>query len=237
MSAIKKFFDEERARKIRIQEMKKIKQTKVEVVPEVDQAKLDEAYTTVMNWKIYYPEDLVYYFYSLDREEYEYILERKAEFPSDVQTVLWGPPPVSRLGEFLKMKVADFTDAMYVDMKAKEQQAFDKEVEEQLKQRTIPTRPEDTFDSTLERLRTDLKSQEEELEKLMKGPTKRYVAPSMRKQVMLADPAVQEMQAKIEKTKNEISIYEKYIVDADDGWKRLKQLEFRDQIIQEMLAV
>ena len=59
----------------------------------------------------------------------------------------------------------------------------------------------------------------------------------MRKQVMLSDPDVQRMQAQIEKTKNEISVYEGYIVDADNDWKRLKQLEFRDQVIQEMLAM
>jgi hypothetical protein len=236
MSAVKKFFDEERARKQRVREMRKAKVQPIEPVYLVDQAKLDRAYNDIMNWNMNYPEDLMWYYESLDQEEYEYIMQRSAQFPPDVQQTLWGLP-ILKFGGSSKLKVVDFTDKMYLDEKAKEQQKFEQRVESEMATRTIPSRPLDDLDESLEKLRTRLKNEEEQLEKLMKGPTKKYVPPSMKKQVMLADPEVQKMQATIEKTKNEISIYEKYIVDADNGWKRLKQLELRDQVIKEMLSV
>jgi hypothetical protein len=236
MSAIKKFFDEDRARKQRIREMRKAKVQPVEPVYVVDQAKLDRAYNDIMNWNMNYPEDLMWYYESLDQEEYEYILQRSAEFPPDVQQTLWGLP-VFKIGWSSKLKVVDFTDKMYLSEKAKEQQEFEQRVEAEMAKRPIPPRPSDVLDESLAEFRAQLKDQEEQLEKLMKGPTKKYVAPSMRKQTMLADPEVQKMQAKIDKTKNEICVYEKYIVEADNGWKRLKQLELRDQVSKEMLEL
>ena len=236
MSAVKKFFDEERARKQRVHTMRKAKMQPAEPVYVVDQAKLDNAYNDIMNWNMNYPEDLMWYYESLDQEEYEYVLQRSTEFPLDVQQTLWGLP-VFKLGGSSKLKVVDFTDKMYLSEKAKEQQEFEQRVETEMAKRVVPPRPMDDLDESLTRLRTRLKDEEEQLEKLTKGPTKKYVAPSMRKQVMLADPEVQNMQAKIEKTKNEISVYEKYIVDAENGWKRLKQLELRDQVSKEMLTM
>jgi len=236
MSAIKKFFQEERERKERIRQMRKEKMQPIEPVYVVDQAKLDNAYNDIMNWNMNYPEDLMWYYESLDQEEYEYILQKKSDFPADVQQALWGLP-VFKLGGSSKLKVVDFTDEMYLSEKAKEQQEFNKRVETEMANRTIPPRPMDNLDESLAKFRARLKDEEEKLEALMKGPTKKYVAPSMRKQVMLADPEVQNMQAKIERTKNEISVYEKYIVDAENGWKRLKQLELRNQVSKEMLAM
>jgi hypothetical protein len=237
MSAIKKFFDEERDRKQRVRAMRKAKVHPVEPVYVVDQAKLDEAYETLKNWKVYYEQDLFDYYTGLDQEEYDYIMKKKDDFSLEVRELLWGPTPLYDFKHFIKLKCVDFTDNMYLSAKAKEQQEFDKRVETEMAKHTIPSRPVGDLDESLEKLRMRLKNEEEKLEELMKGPTKKYVAPSMRKQVMLADPEVQSMQAKIEKTKNEISIYEKYIVDAEDGWKRLKQLELRDKVSQEMLSV
>lgn len=238
MSAIKKFFEDERARKVRIREIRKAKLKEIqETVYVVDQAKLDKAYSTLMNWTIYFPEDLLMYFEQLDQEEYEYVLGKKADFPKEVQYVLWGPPPVPRVGCASKLKVVPFTDTMYTDMKISEQKAFNKKVDDELKKQIIPSRPHDSLDGSLENLRKQLKTQEEHLETLMKAPTKKYVAPSMRKQMMLADPEVKEMQKKIEKTKNEISTYETYVSEADDDWAKLKRLEIREVIAQAMLAV
>lgn len=236
MSAIKKFFDEERARKQRMKEMRIAKAKSVEPIYVVDQAKLDKAYSDIMHWNMNYPEELLWYYEGLDQEEYEYILRKSTEFPPDVQLLLWDLP-IFKIGESAKIKVADLTDKMYVDMKADEHRAFDQKVNAEVAKLSIPARPSDELDTSLATLRTRLMMEEEQLDKLMKAPTKKYVAPSMRKQVMLSDPDVQRMQAQIEKTKNEISLYEGYIINADNDWKRLKQLEFRDQVIQEMLAV
>lgn len=236
MSAIKKYFDEERARKQQMKKMRIAKAKSVEPIYVVDQAKLDKAYNDIMNWNMNYPEDLLWYYEGLDQEEYEYILRKSAEFPIEVQLTLWDLP-ILKVGESAKIKVVELTDSMYVSQKMKEQQDFDKTVDAEVAKYVIPVRPEDVRDTTLASLRERLKDEEDQLEKLMKAPTKKYVAPSMRKQIMLSDPDVQRMQAQIEKTKNEISVYEGYIVDAENDWKRLKQLEFRDQVIQEMLAV
>lgn len=236
MSVIKKFLDEERARKQWMKKVRIAKAKSAEPIYVVDQAKLDKAYNDIMNWNMNYPEELQWYYEGLDQEEYEYILRRSAEFPRDVQLALWDLP-ILKVGESAKIKVVDLTDSMYVAQKANEQQTFDKIVDAEVAKRVVPDRPMDDLDTKLAALRTRLKAEEDELEKLMKAPTKKYVAPSMRKQVMLSDPDVQRMQAQIEKTKNEISVYEGYIVDADNDWKRLKQLEFRDQVIQEMLAM
>lgn len=236
MSAIKKYFDEERARSRRIMKIGNAKVHPVAPIYVVDQAKLDKAYSDILNWNMNFPEELEHYYQCLDQEEYEYILRKRNEFPSDVRLALWSPP-IFKLGNVSKLKVVDFTETMYMNQKAKEQRDFNNRVDTEVAKYDIPDRPSDERDSQLETFRTQLKDQEEELEKLMKAPTKKYVAPSMRKQVMLSDPDVQRMQAHIEKTKNEISLYEGYIADADNGWRRLKQLEFRDQVIQEMLAV
>ena len=236
MSAVKKFFDEERARKQRVREMRKAKVQPIKPVYLVDQAKLDKAYNDIMNWNMDYPEDLLWYYEALDQEEYEYILQKSKDFPLDVQATLW-EQPVFKFGNRSKLKVVDFTDKMYLDERTKETQDFNKRVEEEIATRTIPARPLDDLDESLAKFRTRLKDEEEQLEKLMKAPTKKYVAPSMRKQVMLSDPEVQRMQSQIEKTKNEISTYEKYIVDAENGWKRLKNLELWNTVSQEMLAL
>ncbi len=236
MSSIKKFFQEERDRQNRIREMRKAKVHPIKPVYVVDRAKLEKAYSNILQWNMDYPEELVNYYESLDQEEYEYIMQKRKDFPEEVKLTLWGPP-LFKVGTRSKLKVADLTNKMYMDQKMNEQQEFDTRVNTELAKHCIPDRPTDDLDATLADLHTQLKTEEEQLEKLMKAPTKKYVAPSMRQQVMLSDPEVQAMQKQVEKTKNEIAIYEKYIVDANNGWSRLKHLELRDQVIQEMLAV
>lgn len=236
MSSIKKFFQDERDRQNRIREMRKAKVHPIAPVYVVDRAKLEKAYNNIMQWNMDYPEDLVNYYESLDQEEYEYIVQKSKDFPEDVKLTLWGPP-IFKVGTHSKLKVVDLTNKMYTDQKMNEQQEFDTLVKTEVAKHCIPNRPADELDTTLADLQTRLKTEEEQLEKLMKAPTKKYVAPSMRQQVILSDPDVQNMQKQIEKIKNEISIYEKYIVDANNGWSRLKHLELRDQVIREMLAV
>lgn len=237
MSAIKKFFEEERARKNRIREAKMKQCIPKEEVYIVDQEKLDEAYQTLKNWKIYYEQDLFDYYTGLDQEEYEYIMKKKDDFPLEVRELLWGPTPLYDSKHFIKLKCVDLSDRMYQDAKMQEQLEFETKVQEKLAQCKIPVRPTNYFDESLNSLQQKLKNQEEQLETLMKAPTKRYVPPSMRKQVMLSDPAVQDMAKKIETTKNEIAVCEKYVVDSNNGWRDLKQLEFREDIIKEMFEM
>lgn len=236
MSAIKRFFEEERSRKERIREkIRRARRIQQEVYV-VDQSKLDRAYKTLLNWKLYFVEDLLAYYNELDQEEYEYILEKKDEFPKHIQDILWTPIPI-RAGLKSKLKQVDMTDKMYSDAKFLEQTNFEKKIAEELAKREIPIRPANQLDTDLDEHRKKLKDQEDQLEKLMKAPTKKYVAPSMRKQAMLSDPAVQNMQKQIEKTKNEILVCEKYVADANNGWTESKRFEFRQKIVQEMYAV
>jgi hypothetical protein len=216
--------------------MRKLRMQTVEPIYEVDQTKLNEAYNTLMNWKIYYPEDLVHYYDTLDEEEYEYVLEKKNDFPEDVQYILWGAPLVF-VGKQSHLKCTNLTDEMRMSAEEKERTIFDARVDEELAKYVIPDRPRDNLDTTLASLYKRLKYDEKDLEELMNAPTRKYVAPGMRKELMLSNSEVQELQKSIEKTKNEISVCEKKIANADDYWRKLKQNEFRDQIIHKMLAV
>jgi hypothetical protein len=236
MSAIKKFFQDQRERNQRTRQTQTAKVYPVKPVYVVDQAKMDAAYATILHWNVNYPEELLYYYDTLDQSEYEYVVSKRNDFPADVQAILWGVSPI-KLSQSLSLKVVDFTDKMYLAQKLKEHQEFTNIVNTEIAKFDIPVRPSNELDTSLASLRSKLTEEEGELEKLMKAPTKKYVAPSMRMQVALSDPAVQRMQAQIEKTKNEISAYEKYIADADNGWKQLKHLELRHQVIQEMLKV
>jgi hypothetical protein len=237
MSAITKFFEQARMNAQRLRDARKNRVVPIEHAYIVDHKKLDEAYQTLMNWKIYYEQDLLDYYESLDQEEYEYILSKKHEFPKEVQTVLWGQPPMYTFHGNISLKCVDYTDSMFLAAKAKEQKKLDDYVNVELAKIVFPSRPVDSIDDKLTELREMLTQQEETLDKLMKAPTKKYVAPSMRKQVMLSDPDVQAAQALIEKTKNEISLYETYVQKADDDWRSTKRYEAREKIIQEMYAV
>ena len=237
MSAITKFFAQERARSKRLEEAILRELAAKENVYVVDQTKLDEAYETLKQWRMMCVEDLLYYYQTLDQEQYEYVVEKKHEFPSDVRDVLWGPPPLYDSSASITLKCVDFTDKMYLDKKLSEQKELESKVEQIMITCEIPTRPRDEVDDEMDELCNKLQKQEQDLETLMKGPTKKYVAPSMKKQFMLSDPAVQEMMRGIEITKNEIAICEKSIVKANENWADVQRFELRHKIIAEMYAV
>jgi len=236
MSAIQTFFNDERARTQRIR-ARRVHHDVPDVVELVDQAKLDTAYATLKNWIVYSPEDLLYYCDTLDQDEYQYILDKKNDFPLDVQTVLWGLPPCEPIGSMLSVRWTDLTNARYTNMLAVKQAQVNERVNAQLKESTIPPRPHSDIDDKLCSLRAELAAKEAQLQQLMTGPTKKYVVPSIRTQTVLADPAVQAMKAVLSATKNEISCYEKYVANADNGWADCKQFELRRAIIEEMYAV
>jgi hypothetical protein len=164
------------------------------------------------------------------------VVSKRNNFPKHIRDILWRVPILTAT-QSLPLKVVDFTDKMYISKLVNEQRQLDTRVNAEVSKLDIPIRPSDTLDTLLASLRIQLAEKEAELERLMKAPTKKYITPSMRKQVALSDPAVQSMQTQIEKTKNEISIYEKYIADANNDWKRLKHFELRHQVIQEMFTV
>lgn len=238
MSAIKKFFTDEHTRKRRLEEVFLREQRAIENnVYVVDQKKLDDAYETLKQWRLISEEDLLYYYQTLDQEQYEYVVSKKNDFPSEVRDILWGPPPLYDSSTKCKLTVVDYSDKMYLDRKLSDQRELEKKIEELMAGREIPTRPIDEIDDNLSQLHATLQTQEQRLEALMKGPTKKYVAPSMRKQFMLSDPAVQDLMKQIEKTKNEITVCEKSVVKANNDWADVQRFELRQEILTEMYAL
>jgi hypothetical protein len=236
MSAIKSFFEEERARKQRIQ-VRRVKQVILEEVYIVDQAKLDAAHATLMNWIVYYPEDLLYYYNTLDQEEYEYVLTKKSEFPLDVQHVLWGLPPCTRIATRVALKRFDIPTQVHMERTAMQNVRIDEGITKTVLNHELPERPPNSVDEMLADLRTSLVAREEELQQIMNAPTKKYVVPSMRQQTILADPAVQALKLYIETLKNEIVDYETYTTKLNNGWRELKQFELRCKVVKEMYTV
>lgn len=238
MSAIKKFFTDEHTRKRRLEEVFLREQRAREInTYVVDQTKLDDAYETLKQWRLISEEDLLYYYQTLDQEQYEYVVSKKSEFSSEVRDILWGPPPLYDSSTKCKLTVVDYSDKMYLDRKLSDQRELEKKIEELMVGREIPVRPTDELDNRLDDLRKKLQNQEQQLEKLMNGPAKKYVAPSMRKQFMLSDPAVQDLMKQIEETKNEIRVCEKSVVKANNDWADVQRFELRQQILTEMYAL
>ena len=122
-------------------------------------------------------------------------------------------------------------------MLAAKQVRINEIVNAKLKDCEIPPRPQSDIDDKLCSLRAELAAKELQLQQLTTGPTKKYVVPSIRAQAVLADPAVQAMNTVLNAMKNEISCYEKYVANADNGWADCKRFELRHTIIEEMYAV
>ena len=235
MAAIKAFFKQNRASKLRSATVVPVMEPQVVVTKNPAEEKLDSCSVLLeRDWFVDY-DDLLEFLYSLEPEVIDYAYSIRQKYPDRVQgalvdTFMW----IHCLPKAPIMSVKDITDQDLFKIEQDIESVAKQEFNEAWKNYKIAngiSRGVSSEEEDLHVLDMMLSKEKEALAEYKKKTKRTYVPPSKLKNSEPPKPDANETKilTKIENLENEIKALQKRIAELDNLWEELQKNEFAKQ--------